>query len=348
MASGLLLRRAERKKLLSYYRRHPSPDVRLRAHVLLMLADGRSWREIRSIDFVSYDTIAHFKDRFIGHRMDSLLGKTLVSRSRWSEEAEAILRQALALSPDKLGYLAVNWTVPLLRKHIEHEWGQRPSDLQVRRVLNRLNYVWKRPGLDLRGANSPKIKRQLRIVRQKVRKLPRGVVKLFEDETDLLLFPPIRAGWFERGKPAKVTISGWNAKRTVFGTIDLETGHRTLIVRSGICAADFHAELRAVRDAYGNRKVAMLLDKASRHTAASSITLAAQLGIHLIWLPPHSTNVNPMDRLWRWGKERICANRQHSDIDSQAQMFVEYLLSLSPQEALRKAGMLSGRFWLCR
>jgi hypothetical protein len=29
-------------------------------------------------------------------------------------------------------------------------------------------------------------------------------------------------------------------------------------------------------------------------------------------------------------------------------MFAKYLLSLLPQEALRKAGMLSGRFWLFR
>jgi hypothetical protein len=55
-----------------------------------------------------------------------------------------------------------------------------------------------------------------------------------------------------------------------------------------------------------------------------------------------------MDRLWRCGKEKICANRQHPDIDLQASKFVEYLLSLPPQEALRKAGLLSGRFWLHR
>jgi hypothetical protein len=55
-----------------------------------------------------------------------------------------------------------------------------------------------------------------------------------------------------------------------------------------------------------------------------------------------------MDRLWRWGKGRICANRQQPDIDFQASMFVDYLLSLPLQEALRKAGMLSRRFWLHR
>jgi hypothetical protein len=101
-----------------------------------------------------------------------------------------------------------------------------------------------------------------------------------------------------------------------------------------------------IRQGYGHRRVALLLDKASRHTAQGSKDLAGELDSELIWLPPHSTNVNPMDRLWRWGKERTCANRQHASIDYQAEFFIEYLLSLSPQEALRQAGILSEKFWL--
>jgi hypothetical protein len=224
----------------------------------------------------------------------------------------------------------------------------KTSAKTIRRLLKQLNFVWKRPRHALQGAKSPRVSRRLRLIRKKVRGLPAGCAKLFEDETDLLFFPPLRAGWFERGKPAEVPISGWNAKRTVFGALDVETGHRTLVVRPGICAPDFHAALRAIRAGHGDRQVALLLDKASRHTAASSVRLAAQLDIQLIWLPPRSTNINPMDRLWRWGKERICANKQHPDIDSQATKFVEYLQSLSPQEALRMGGILSGRFWLFR
>ena len=55
-----------------------------------------------------------------------------------------------------------------------------------------------------------------------------------------------------------------------------------------------------------------------------------------------------MDRLWKWGKDKICANKQYLSIDYQAERFTEYLMGRSPQEALRKAGMLSGRFWLFR
>jgi transposase len=242
----------------------------------------------------------------------------------------------------------VNWTVPLLCSHIEKVCGQKPSDRQVRQRLPELGYVWKRPRHELLESKSLRVKRRLRIIRKKVRTLPSGCAKLFEDETDLLLFPPLRAGWFMRGKPAKIPISGVNAKRTVFGTIDVDSGRRVLVAREGACAVDFHVLLRQIRLSYGGQKVALILDKASRHTGNGSEELAAELGIELIWLPPRCTNVNPMDRLWRWGKESTCANKQYASIDYQAEFFVEYLLGLSPQEALRKAGILSGRFWLTR
>jgi hypothetical protein len=190
--------------------------------------------------------------------------------------------------------------------------------------------------------------RRLRAIRKKVKSLPADCVKLFEDETDLLLYPPLRAGWFLRGKPAKVPISGENDKRTVFGTINAETGHRIFVSRDGACAADFQVLLRLIQKEYQDKRVAILLDRASRHTAGDSESLAAELNVELIWLPKRCAKVNPMDRLWRQGKDNICANKQYLSIDSQADRFIGYLLGLSDQEALRKAGILSGGFWLFR
>src|SRR2546429_661202 len=62
----------------------------------------------------------------------------------WSEQERAILQEALSHSPDEWDYKAVNWTVSLLREHIERESGRAPSDGTVRRELHRLEYVWKR------------------------------------------------------------------------------------------------------------------------------------------------------------------------------------------------------------
>jgi putative transposase len=348
MPPSLLMRAAQRKTLLRYYRRHSDPAVRQRAHIILMLAEGYPWSLITSALFCSSRTIDRWKRRFEDGGVDAILGRPCGLPARWSDEAEAILQQALEHSPDEWGYRAVSWTVSLLRDHIQEHWGERPSGGQVRLQLRELGYVWKRPRHALRESKSPRVQRRLRAIRKRVRHLPVDCAKLFEDETDLLLFPPLRAGWFLRGKPAVVPISGENAKRTVFGTIDVETGQRILVARDGACAIDFQAILRQIRLGYGDKKVALLLDGASRHSAHESEGLAAHLNMELIYLPPRCANINPMDRLWKWGKNKICANKQYLSIDYQADRFIEYLLGLSPQETLRKSGILSGRFWLFR
>ena len=348
MPPSLPVRATQRKILLRCYRRHSDPAVRQRAHIILMLADGHPWSVITSVLYCSFSTIARWKERFEDEGVDAIFGRPKGAPACWSEEAEAILQQALQRSPDEWGYRAVSWTVSLLRDHIQTHWGMRPTDRQLRLRLRELHYVWKRPRHALPESKSPRVLRRLRAIRKKVRNLPPDCAKLFEDETDLLLFPPLRAGWFRRGKPAEVPISGENAKRTLFGTIDVETGQRILVSRDGACASDFQALLWLIRRAYGDRRAALLLDGASRHSAHESEGLAADLGMELIYLPARCANINPMDRLWRWGKDKICANKQYLSIDYQADRFIEYLLSLSPQEALRKGGILSGRFWLFR
>jgi transposase len=349
MVTELSLTKPERKSLLRHYRRHPDPAVRLRAHIVLLLADGFPWSLVEATLFTSSRTIDTWSKRFQAEGVRGLLGQSRGAPARWSDEADAILRDAMQHAPDNFGYLAVSWTLPLLCDYIAKECqGETPSCRQVEQHLRALNYVWKRPRHALRESKSPRVKRRLRAIRKQFKALPSTCVKLFEDETDLLLFPPLRAGWFLRGKPAEVPISGENAKRTVFGVLNIETGHRIFISRAGICAVDYQALLPLIRDAYKGKRIVVLLDGASRHTAEESEERAAELGIETIWLPARCANVNPMDRLWRWGKEKTCGNRQHGCIDLQAERFIEYLLSLSGQEALCKAGILSGNFWLFR
>jgi transposase len=64
--------------------------------------------------------------------------------SSWTEELQGRLRSLLQRPPNRLGYFAVNWTVPLLQEELGHSAGQRLSEDTIRRELRRLGYVWKR------------------------------------------------------------------------------------------------------------------------------------------------------------------------------------------------------------
>src|SRR4029434_4690258 len=129
---------------------------------------------------------------------------------------------------------------------------------------------------------------------RRLRQLPAHTVLLGEDETVLRLFPVLRRAWALRGEQACVAITGCNAKRVLFGAINLRTGHRVVLRRPNMEQAHFQAFLRLVREAYPGRPIALLLDEAACHRAASSQGLAAQLDIELIWLPKQCAELNAM------------------------------------------------------
>jgi len=176
--------------------------------------------------------------------------------------------------------------------------------------------------------------------------MPEGAVLLMEDETILRLFPVLRRAWSLRGQQAEVPITGRNAKRVLFATINLRTGRRICLRGANMRQVNFHALLSEVRRRYRERPVWMLLDEAPCHIAARSAALAAALDIHVVWLPKQCSELNSMDQLWKELKGTISANHQFSGIGEHADYAEGWLMSLTNKEALRKAGVLSKNFWL--
>lgn len=170
---------------------------------------------------------------------------------------------------------------------------------------------------------------------------------LATDWTLLRLFPPLRAAWARAGEQAEVPVSGRNSRRVLFGTINLQTGHRVVVKRTGAGGADARALLSEVRKRYrGWRTIWLLIDRAPSNRDGQTQALAERLRIELIWLPKQAPKLNPMDHLWRELKRVVAANRQADSIDELADEAEQWVLGLSPEEALRKAGVLSKNFWL--
>jgi transposase len=143
-----------------------------------------------------------------------------------------------------------------------------------------------------------------------------------------------------------VPLSGRNARRVVFGCMNLRTGTRLFLVRQRQRAGDFQAFLEQLHWHYRGRHVALLLDEDPSHTAAGSRRAAERAGTELLWLPKRAPKPNPMDHLWGHGKDEVSANEQYETIDDHVDRFVSYLRGLTSLEALTKAGGRSAGLWL--
>lgn len=167
------------------------------------------------------------------------------------------------------------------------------------------------------------------------------------DWTLLRLFPPLRAAWSRVGASAVVPITGRNAKRVLFGAINIETGHRVVLCCKSAGGAEARAFLSELRSRYRPAPtIWLLLDRASAHTDAQTLRLAGELGMELVWLPKQWPELNAMDHLWKELKRLIAANRQAANIEQLAEEAAAWVLQLRPREALHKAGILSPAFWL--
>ena len=174
-----------------------------------------------------------------------------------------------------------------------------------------------------------------------------GDVLLFTDWTLLRLLPPLRAAWARVGQPARVPVTGRNARRVLFGAIHVHTGHRVVLCRPQPGGVDTRLFLAKLRRHYGQaRTIWLLLDRASAHTDTKTTQLAAELRIKLVWLPKQASELNAMDQLWKELQRLVAANRQANHSESLAQQAEAWLLGLTPHEAFRKAGILSPNFWL--
>ena len=101
--------------------------------------------------------------------------------------------------------------------------------------------------------------------------LPVGGRLLVLDQTALRHLPPLRAAWALRGQQAAVRISGTNARRSLFGSLDLRTGRRVLMVRKHQRLADYHGFLRRLRHGVGSCGARwLLLDRHGSHQSPAA------------------------------------------------------------------------------
>src|SRR5919202_1753733 len=83
MLPSITLTADERNTLLGYYRSPArDPELRLRAHIILLLAQGYPWATIAAVLFCSSRTIGRWQRRFTQGRAEGLLDRRRGARPR--------------------------------------------------------------------------------------------------------------------------------------------------------------------------------------------------------------------------------------------------------------------------
>jgi hypothetical protein len=170
-------------------------------------------------------------------------------------------------------------------------------------------------------------------------------VILMLDETIVTETPPLDNCYGPIGAQVRVPISGAHAKRLLHGAINVRSGDLSLLITEDWTQETHEAFLRTIRAPWRGGNLVVFEDRASQHKAARAWAQEC-LKIETRLLPRATPELNAMDHLWRHAKRETLGDRATLSIEASALAACQYLIDLSPRDRLRKAGVLSGHFWL--
>ena len=339
---------------LEQVRRQAVGRVSQRAHMVLLSLQGRTVREIAGIFGCGEEVVRLWLHRFVqrGERpvVEALDDRPRSGRPPKDPLAGHIIDARVGQCPQNFGLLATGWTVALLAVHLATALPLVLAPSTIRGYLHRLGWRWRRPQLTLTNLQRQWLRRdptrlrklaRLKRVLHWAQTMPDLLHLVFVDETDLCLLPVVRACWQKPGRRLRIpTLGVANPKRTLFGALDVHTGHWCYHVGDGRTSAHFATLLDDLAAAYPTGVVVIALDSAPAHTA-KRITrwLAAHPRFRLLWLPKYTAHeVNPVEHIWGHLKTTVAANRYYGQIERLVEATQRYFAERSPAAMRRLAG----------
>ena len=242
----------------------------------------------------------------------------------------------LEAPPTEEGYEASRWSAARLAEHLKQELDIDVHPETVRRALGRLEFSWKRPRRRL--PEDPDYAERMAELLEVIATLDAETTLLFEDETDLRRFPPLRRMWMRRGTQRAVEVPEQNEKFTLYGALDVLTGAAYVEPYPKSESANTRAFLREVLCRIEG-EILLIWDNASWHTSkAVERLIAAHERLQVVLLPKRAPEVNPVEDLWRVLKNTIAACLMRG-LDELKQAALTFFEKRSRQDMLRIAGL---------
>ena len=330
------LQEADRQTLLQYYRRHPDSAIRLRAHIILLLAAGYPWMVIASMLFCSTRTISRWRHRFETEGVNTVLGKprgaTPWFGAHWAVLVVGWVRDH---TPRDFGFLRSRWCCRVIVILLLEIHDVQVSEETVRRWLHRSGYVWRRPR-PVVGPTDPDRETKLRDIRRLLARLGEDEVAVFQDEVDINTNPLIGPMWMRRGEQAHVQTPGNNEKRYLAGSLNWRTGSMILTEgakgqgRNSALFVQHLDDLRYHLRRY--RKIHVICDNAKIHDCGRVWDYLAVWGdrIELHFLPKHAPEANPIERIWWKLHEEITRNHRCRNMQELLDLVFDWLEERTP------------------
>jgi transposase len=307
-----------------------------RLHYVRLFARGYDLAEIAELYQVDVRTVETWLERYREGGVGALADRPRNGRPRLARAAaQAEATRCLETHPEPAAMGRTTWTRGLLGRHLAERVGCLLSGSSVARLIARLDFVWRRPKLTVKGSD-PEADTKQATIAAAIAAFPTAP-RLYGDECDVHQVPVIRGQYQRKGEQREVPTPGTNGKQAVFGFLNVLTGqwHYWLTARKR--SGDFLACLHELCKLYPAGPILLFVDGASIHK--SKVTqrwLANHSRLRVYYLPGYSGHkTNPVEKVWGALKDAYFADVMHPSREAIQDAIHTFFAAFSRERALQ-------------
>lgn len=296
-------------QVLELRRRHREQrEKRLadRIKAVLMLNTGFTPTQVQDALLIDETTISRHRKNYQEKGIDGLLEMRYAGgSSRLTSNQEMSLKRYFKQHTAQTALAVVN--------HLAKRYGVKYSVIGATKLLHRLGFVYKKPKIVPGKADRVKQEHFLDIYQQTKKDLKSSDQIYFVDSTHPSHNTMLSYGWILKGKKNDkyIKTNTGRERLNLNGALSLTRRTHPIVLEEKTVNSESTINLlEAIRRKQRSGKVYLILDNASHHHArVVGHWLLHHPRFKLVFLPPYSPNLNPIERLWRFFHQRVTANR---------------------------------------
>lgn len=303
---GLFLTRQQKAELLSELRLERNRKYADRIRVILLSDEGEPAGQIARYFFLHEGTVRNYQYRY---KEGGLKGLIIDDHSGRMSYLSVEQKKELSLELETKVYPSTRAVV----LYVKENFGVIYTINGMAALLHKLGFSYKKP----KGVPGKADIEKQKVFIQKYRRIKRGGgLVYFADSTHPMLNPVISSGWIRKGSEFKVKTNSGRERVNINGAIEISSLDFVSRSCDKVNKDSMRELLRAVRARHPERDriLYLVLDNAPYNRAFQVRELAKSLEIKLLYLPPFSPNLNPIERFWKFVKKKAMANAYFSDI----------------------------------
>ncbi len=213
--------------------------------------------------------------------------------------------------------------------YVVSEYGVSYSIVGMNKLLHRLGFTYKKPKLVPGKLDSQKQedwKYQYQLMKSSIKE---NEAIYFMDSVHPQYQARARCGWIRKNANKTLpSFSGWKRKH-IIGAIELSSLNVVSREKDKVNGDKIIEFLRDLEASEPDKvKIFLVCDNASYHKSKKVKDHLKNSKIELIYLPPYSPNLNPIERLWKYMHRIVSNNKWYEDFKSFAEAIDKFFANI--------------------